>query len=118
MRVIVTNNKKVEEKYAGRAEVNFLKDASAVSVLHEARKIASAGGRLMVDPIKLKGYYRSFPFFVDEKNNEADEKSLKMIDFCIQQAKKNGNTEGNNQEPLLSGILQNKDLGLISKVLG
>ena len=41
-----------------------------------------------------------------------------MIDFCIEQAKRSGNTEENGQEPLLSGILQNKDLGLVSKILG
>jgi hypothetical protein len=118
MRLIVTNNKKVEGKYTGRAEVRYLKDMSAVSVLHEARKVAAEGGKLMVDPTKLKGYYRSLPFFVDKEAKEPDEKSLTMIDFCIEQAKRNGNTEDNSQEPLLSGILQNKDLGLVSKILG
>ena len=118
MRVIVTNNKKVEEKYSGKAEVKMLAKASGLSVLHEAKKIAEEGGLLLINPARTKGYYKSLPFFLDEANRTSQDKSIQLIDMCIEQAVKAGESDGISKEPLLAGILQNRDLDILHKVLG
>jgi len=118
MRVIVTNNKKVENKYFEKADVKMLKNSSNLAVIKEARKIAETGGRLLVDPTRKKGYYLSLPFLVDDSNKTADKKSIQLIDQCIDQLTKSGNHTDSTKEPLLSGIMQNKDLDLIHKILG
>lgn len=118
MRIIVTNNKKVESNYNRKAEVTLLKSSSNLEVMQEARKIAEAGGRLLLDPTRGKGYFRSLPFFIDESNSTSDKKSLQLIDLCIDQLTKSANHSDSGKEPLLSGIMQNKDLNTLSKVLG
>lgn len=118
MRVIVTNNKKVESKLSDKAEIKMLKNSSGLSVLKEARKMAESGGRLLVDPTRSKGYYKSLPFFIDESNKSSDEKGLQLLDRCIEQAMKAGESDGISKEPLLSGILQNKDLDIVQKIIG
>lgn len=118
MRVIVTNNKKVENKYSEKADVRMLRNSSNLKVIEEARKIAETGGRLLIDPTRKKGHYLSLPFLVDDSNKTADKKSLQLIDICISQLKKSGNHSDTYKEPLLSGIMQNKDLDTLHKILG
>ncbi len=118
MRVIVTNNKKVENKYSEKADVRMLWDSSKLAVIKEARKIAENGGRLLIDPTRKKGYYLSLPFLVDDSNKTADKKSLQLIDLCIDQLAKSENNSVSSKEPLLSGILQNKDFDTLHKILG
>lgn len=118
MRVIVTNNKKVESKYNEKAEVNLLKNSSSLIVMQEARKIAEGGGRLLLDPTRMKGHYISLPFFIDEAKKTSDDKSLQLIDLCIGQLAESGKNTGFTKEPILAGIMQNKDLETIHKILG
>jgi len=113
-RVIVTNNQKVEDQYAGKAEVVMLKNASALEVLQEGEKLAMKGGKLMLDPSRRKGYYKSLILLMDENETNPDEKSLEIIKSCINESGSQGN---NGKEPLLSGILQRRDLNLVKSVL-
>jgi len=118
MRVIVTNNQKVGIKYAANADVRMIHHSGSLAVMQEGRKIAEAGGRLLIDPTRRKSYYLSLPFFVDETKVSADEKTLQLIDACIGQLAKEGKQNGSGKEPVLSGIQQNKDLDTIHKILG
>jgi len=118
MRVIVTNNKKVENKYFEKADVRMLKNSSNLAVVKEARKIAETGGRLLIDPTRKKGYFLSLPFLVDDTNKTSDKKSLQLIDLCIDQLTKSVGQSDSSKEPLLAGIMQNKDLDTLYKILG
>jgi hypothetical protein len=114
-RIVVTNNKRVETQYSGKAEVVYLEKASELDVLEEGKRIASEGGRLLLDPARFKGYYRSLVFFKEAHKNGPDEKSVSVLNECIEEAKKkNGDS---NKEPILAGILQKKDLDLVKKIL-
>ena len=115
-RVIVTNNKKVEYHYAGKTEVIMLKNASAREVLQEGEKLVLKGGRLMLDPSRRKGYYKSLVLLMDESEKSPDNKSLAILQGCINEAGQQGNS-GDSKEPLLAGILQNRDLNLVKSVL-
>jgi hypothetical protein len=115
-RVIVTNNKKVEYHYAGKEEVIMLKNATAQEVLQEGEKLVLNGGRLMLDPTRRKGYYKSLVLLVDENEKNPDEKSLAILQGCISEAERQRNS-GDGKEPLLAGILQNRDLELVKSVL-
>ncbi len=114
-RVIVTNNKKVEDFYARKNEVIMLDSASALDVLKEGEKVALEGGRLMLDPTRRKGYYKSLIFLVDEQSDAPHEKSLELIQGCIAEAAKIDSDTA--KEPILAGILQNRDLNLVKSVL-
>lgn len=114
-RVIVTNNKKVEYHYAGKADVIMLKNATAREVLQEGEKLVLKGGRLMLDPSRRKGYYKSLVLLMDENEKNTDEKSLSILQGCINEAGQAN--QGDGKEPLLAGILQNRDLDLVKSVL-
>lgn len=114
-RVIVTNNKKVEYHYAGKVEVIMLKNATVCDVLQEGKKLALKGGRLMLDPSRRKGYYKSLVLLMDENAQDPDEKSLSILKGCINVAGQQGNS--GDKEPLLAGILQNRDLDLVKSVM-
>lgn len=111
-KVIVTNNEKVEYLYSGKVEVIMLKEASGINVLQEGKNVASKGGRLLLDPTRSNGYYKSLVFLVDEEIQGPDDKSLSLLNQCIT---KNGKTT--NKEPIIAGIFQNKDLGIVKKIL-
>jgi hypothetical protein len=114
-RVIVTNNKKVEFHFAGKAEVIMLQNASVRDVLQEGEKLVMKGGRLMLDPSRRRGYYKSLVLLVDETDKNPDEKSLSILQGCLKDA--NQGNSGDGKEPLLAGILQNRDLELVKSVL-
>ena len=114
MKIIVTNNRKVQETYSSKAEIIFLDDASGLAVLKEGKKIASDGGSLLIDPTRNKGYYRSLPFFKNDKG-VAEEKSLSLIEQGIKELEKQGDAA--NKEPILAGIHQKKDLDIVKKVI-
>ncbi len=114
-RIVVTNNKMVEEMLSDKADVIFLDNASGLKVFEEGRRIASEGGRLLVDPTRFKGYYRSLAFFKGDESDKPDEKSLSMIDQSINQlSQQNG---ANGKESILAGIYQKKDLNVVKSVL-
>ncbi len=115
-KVIITNNKKVEFSYAGKAEVIMLDKASNLSVLEEGIKVASKGGKLLLDPTRRKGYYKSLIFYVEEENNTPDEKSVSILSKGIDELTSEGNASA-NKEPILAGILQNRDLDLVKSIL-
>ena len=114
-RVIVTNNKKVEYHYTGKAEVIMLNNASAREVLQEGEKLILKGGRLMLDPSRRKGYYKSLVLLMDENEKNPDEKSLSILQGCINEACQGNSSD--SKEPLLAGILQNRDLELVKSIL-
>jgi len=115
-RVIVTNNKKVQQTFSDKAEVIMLENASCLEVLSEGAKIAEKGGRLLMDPTRRKGSYRSLVFFLENEGGEPDEKSLSLINKCIADA---GDTEkkASNNGSLLTGILQNRDLDVVKSII-
>ena len=114
-RIVVTNNKKVNAQYSDRVEVIYLENASGMDVLQEGKRIASEGGSLLVNPVKYKGYYRSLAFYKNGKS-EPEEKAISMLNQSIEVTEKQNGAA--SKEPILSGILQNKDLDVIKKVLG
>ena len=114
-RVIVTNNKKVENFYEGKTKVVMLNDASALEVLKEGEKVAEEGGKLMIDPTRRKGYYKSLIFLVEEESAAPHEKSLQLIKGCIEETSKSAGEAG--KEPLLAGIHQNGDLNLVKSIM-
>lgn len=113
-RVVVTNNKKVEYDLAGKAEVVMLNKASNLDVLREGLKAATKGGRLMLDPTRRKGYYKSLVFYVDESEKTPDERSVSLLNQCMKELQ--GSSAG-SKEPILAGILQKRDLDLVKTVL-
>ena len=99
-----------------KAEVVMLDKASNLDVLQEGLKAASKGSRLLLDPTRRKGYYKSLVFFVDEEEKTADEKSISTIKRCMSELTAQGNSVG-NKEPILAGIFQSRDLDLVKSVL-
>jgi len=115
-RIVITNNKKVESTVADKAEVVMLDKASNLDVLQEGLKAATKGARLLLDPTRRKGYYKSLVFFLDEKEKTPDEKSISILKRCMTELTAQGNSAG-NKEPILAGILQSRDLDLVKSVL-
>lgn len=111
-KIIVTNNKKVESSYKSKEDVKMLDGASTVEVLREGLKIASEGGKLLLDPSRRKNYFKSLVFHMDGHNGP-DEKSLEMIQKCLN----DNSISAVVKEPVLAGIHQNRDLDLIRSVL-
>jgi hypothetical protein len=69
----------------------------------------------MLDPSRRKGYYKSLVLLMDENESAADNKSLSILEGCINEAGLQG--KSSDKEPLLAGILQNRDLELVKSVL-
>ncbi|HYE68789.1 MAG TPA: hypothetical protein VEA58_09275 [Anaerovoracaceae bacterium] len=115
-RLVITNNKKVEFKYQGKVEVVMLDNSSDLKVLETGLQVASKGGRLLMDPTRRKGYYKSLIFYVENEDGAPDEKSITLLKKCIDEASKQGNAEI-KQESILAGILQNRDLSLVRSVV-
>jgi len=111
-KVIVTNNRKVESTYKTKEDVTLLDGASTVEVLREGLKIASEGGKLLLDPSRRKNYFKSLVFHIDGQKGP-DKRSLGMIEKCL----KDNSIAAVVKEPVLAGIHQNRDLDLIKSVL-
>lgn len=118
MRVIVTNNEKVETKYSGKVEVIMVNNGSTLGVLEEGLKLAGRGARLLTDPSRYKGYYKSLPFYVEEGEITPDKDSIAHLTRCIDLCSASGDAAAFSKEPLFAGILQKKDLDILNKVLG
>lgn len=114
-RIVVTNNKKVENKFSGRAEIRMLQQASCYQVYEAAREVAAQGGRLLIDPTRggADNFYKSVVFMLEE-GAQPDEKSLNTLEKCMAGVPK---AEGMGKEPMLAGILQNKEVDMLKKVL-
>ncbi len=115
-RIIVTNNKKVESNFAGKAEIIMLENSSVLQVLREGTKIAAKGGRLLLDPTRKKGYFKSLVFFMDGEDDKPDEKSMSLLNQCIDEASKDEKA-AINKESILTGILQNRDLNIVKSIM-
>lgn len=113
-RVIVTNNERVKELYGNKAEVIFMEGSSALDIVKESKAVAKSGGRLLFDPTRSKGYYRSLAFYKAD-NGSPDDKTLSMIDKTIDALAGENQSGGDS---ILSGIYQRKDLNVIKKLLG
>ena len=113
-RVIVTNNSKVKDRFEGKAEIIYMDGSSALDILKESKEIAQKGGRLLFDPSRSKGFYRSLAFFKAE-NASPDDKTIAMLEKSLDSL--NGD-KGPGKESILSAIYQNKDLDVVKKVLG
>ncbi len=110
MRLIITNNKKVVSYFEGKEEI--IKVDSDIQVFEEGMKIISKGGRLLHDPSKGFGYYRSLLFVMDSDNIPA-EKSIEMLNKCINKISNHQDKSTAIKESIFAGILQNRDLNLI-----
>lgn len=115
-RIIVTNNKKVQHYCADKVEVVMLEKASGLDVLQEGMKIASEGGRLLLDPTRKKGFYKSLIFYREDDSRVPDEKSTAVLKQCVEQTKQ-GDSEAEGKEPILAGIHQNRDLNLVKSIV-
>ncbi len=113
MRLIVTNNKKVASYFQGKEEI--IKVDSDFQVFEEGIKIIQKGGRLLHDPSKGFGYYRSLLFVMDGDNIPA-EKSIEMLNKCISKIPNHQDRSVGNKESIFAGILQNRDLNLIKSI--
>jgi len=111
-KIIVTNNRKVASTYKSKEDVKLLDGACTVEVLREGLKIASEGGKLLLDPSRRKNYFKSLVFHIDGQSGP-DKKSLEMIEKCL----KDNSIAAVVKEPVLAGIHQNRDLDLIKSVL-
>ena len=114
-RVIVTNNKKVKSYFAERAELIMLENKPSLQVLVEGEKIASKGGRLLIDPTRKKGYYKSLVFYLDDEMNQPDEKSISLLKKCMEDTT-GDKSPAANKESILAGILQNRDLNMVKSI--
>ena len=110
-KIILTNNRKVEEAFKGKEEVRLMEKASAHDILKEGVKVASKGGKLLLDPSRRKNYYKSLVFLM-EAESTPHETSLTNLDKAIRSLNGNGGTE-----PILAGIHQNRDLDLVKSIL-
>jgi hypothetical protein len=60
-------------------------------------------------------YLGSLVFFKEAYQNAPEDKSVSVLDACIEETKKlNGDA---NKEPILAGIFQKKDLEIVKKIL-
>lgn len=111
-KIIVTNNKKVESSYHSKEDVQMLDGAPTVEVLRAGLKIASEGGKLLLDPSRKKNYFKSLIFHMDGQKGP-DKKSLEMLEKCL----RDNSMTAVVKEPVLSGIHQNRDLDLVKSIL-
>lgn len=110
-KIILTNNRKVEEAYKGKTEVRLMEKATAHDVLAEGLKMASSGGKLLLDPSRRKNFYKSLIFLM-ENESTPHATSLANLDKAIKSLNGNGGSE-----PILAGIHQNRDLDLVKSIL-
>lgn len=75
----------------------MLDNASNRKVLEEGIKIALKGGRLLLDPTRRKGYYKSLIFYIEEEINDPDEKSVSMLNKNISELTTPGNIPVNKE---------------------
>jgi hypothetical protein len=113
MRLIITNNKKVESYFKGKEEV--IRVNSDYEVFDEGMKTISKGGRLLHDPSKGFGYYRSLVFTMAGDSIPADS-SVEVLKACFGKVANHQEKSGEIKEPIFSGILQNRDLNLIKSL--
>lgn len=113
-RIVLTNNKKVKNQFAQKADVKFIEDASAAEIYEEGRKIVENGGKLLMDPTQgsIKSYFKSLAFIKGESDTP-DQRSIELLSKCIDATK----DEKRGKEPLLSGIMQNKEVDILKKIL-
>ena len=115
MRLVITNNKKVESHFKGKVDTILL-DSSGVDVLQKGLKVAEEGGRLLHDPSRKNGFYKSLVFLKGD-DCSPDEKSIGMLSKCVEQAVKQLGPSAEFKEPIFSGILQKQDLDSIKLIL-
>lgn len=113
-RIIVTNNNKVKELFSDKADIIYSEGSSALDILKESKEVARSGGKLLLDPSKGKGYYRSLAFYKGD-DTTPDDKSLSMLEKSIG-AMAAGSAP--DKGAILSGIYQNKDVDMIKKLMG
>lgn len=113
-RIVITNNKKVQSNFDGKAEIKFMENASPYEIYEEGRKIVENGGKLLVDPSAggIKNYYKSLAFMQGD-DNSPDPRSLELLGKCIEACK----DMPRGKEPVLSGIMQKKEVDSLKRIL-
>lgn len=113
-RIVLTNNKKVQSNFADKADIKFMENASAYEIYEEGRKVVENGGRLLVDPTigGIKNYYKSIAF-VEGDGDAPDQRSLELLGKCLEVAK----DAPRGKEPVLSGIMQKKEVDSLKRIL-
>lgn len=113
-RIVLTNNKKVHSQFADKADVKFMENASAHEIYEESRKVVENGGKLLMDPTagSVKSYYKSL-VLLEGDGSAPDQRSLELLGKCLQMTE--GTAKG--KEPLLSGIMQNKEVDTLKRIL-
>ncbi len=115
-RIVLTNNKKVQSQYAEKADIRLMESASTHEIYEEGRKVVENGGKLIVDPSagNTKSFYKSLVFIEGEDAaGVPSQRSLELLDKCLKRtagAKK-------SKEPVLAGIMQNKDVDSLKRIL-
>ena len=114
MKIIVTNNKKTKKYFEGKAVI--IEADSYMQVFEEGLKIVLRGGRLLHDPSKRHGCYKSLAFTMNNKNISA-ERDFRMLKKCTDKVASHKKGTYGSKEPIFAGILQNHDLNCI-KLIG
>ena len=110
MKIIVTNNKMVQEYYKGKAHITYT--GSPAEVFEEGLKIVSQGGRLIHDPTKGYGYYRTL-MFTTECQQIPPERDTGMLKKCVDKIK---TRSAKNQEPIFASIFQKQDMNRVKLI--
>ena len=113
MKIIVTNNKKVQDYYKGKAHI--IEAGSPMEVFEEGRKVVSQGGRLIHDPSKGYGYYRTL-MFTTECPYIPEERDIRMLKKCTDKIKTRKNSTARSQELIFASIFQKQDLSRVKLI--
>lgn len=113
-RIVLTNNKKVKSNFDKQADVRFMENASAYEIYEEGRKVVENGGKLLVDPAAggIKNYYKSIAF-MEGDGGAPDQRSLELLSKCLDVSK----DMERGKEPVLSGIMQKKEVDSLKRIL-
>lgn len=122
-RIVVTNNRRVYDRYRDRMDVTLLTEASYLEVLKRSRDYVEQGGKLLMHPTRGaagpgRSPFKSLLIGMQEEGGLCD-KSLKMVKDAIDQAEKNYGAKADRVwKPMLPGMHERSDLSRIELIVG
>lgn len=122
-RIVITNNKKVLDRYMDRMDVMLLEEGSYLDVLHQADEIVRKGGKLLMHPLDgsknpKQSPYKSILLGMEEEP-EIDSKSVGLIETSIRIVESNfGEKAKTGWKPRFQKLMENADLSTIERIVG
>ena len=113
MKTILTNNEKTKAYFSGKADI--VEVASGKQLFDEGMRIILKGGRLIHDPCKVYGGYRSLVFLMDSGHISA-EWSIEKLKKCAEKLTSSQNRPDSSKGSIFSGIFQSQDLNRIKSL--